>query len=120
MSIWSRTMGFGGPAPRKWSRARIFARLREMGVAQVRVGFSGGNDDGGVSGIVATMADGTKQRWEESHDEGDRNDHQEMVDEIAEVVYENYGGFAGERYVSGYFLWDVAKGEVLQNAEDCD
>jgi hypothetical protein len=36
-----------------------FARLAAMGVDSVRVDFSGGNDEGGVDGMTAFMADGT-------------------------------------------------------------
>ena len=127
-------------ARRKWTTDRIFTRLAGLGVATVRVGFSGGNDDGGITGIVATLASGGEQHWEETYrDEGayqvvdgkwtfvekkaePLTEHQEMVNEMAQSVYDKYGSFAGEFYVGGYFLWDVATGKLTEHStrEACD
>ena len=108
--------------------------LREMGVVSADVGFSGGNDEGGVNEILLTMKDGSQSALKTFPDRYWDKDEQEYVNasldemqvkqnrlwEILSIpVYQRYSTFAGEFYVYGSVIWDVEKNTVsMSGSED--
>jgi hypothetical protein len=88
----------------------VFYELREKNIVKAIVSFDGGNDDGGVGGILYFMEDGTKKeidydpQWEEGG-----NDTLEY--RLVKDVYLNYS-FNGEPSVIGTLTYDVVKEET--------
>jgi hypothetical protein len=110
------------------SRDSVFAALKKKGVAKAEVYYSGGNDEGGVNDIALLDAAGKNvgnlqeyygapqtwdeatQRWVSAPDTP--TDDNRLAEALGAPVYDNYGGFAGEFYVSGTVTWDVEKRTV--------
>jgi hypothetical protein len=108
-------------------RDAVFAILKDKGVAKVEVQYSGGGDEGGVNEIylydnagkqVASMEEyyGASSVWDEAtktYKPADPpNDEQKLSMALCSPVYDKYGGFAGEFYVSGTVTWDVTTGKI--------
>jgi hypothetical protein len=107
-------------------RGPMFAELRRRGVAKVVVEFSGGGDEGGVNDITLYNADGGEigkleedyggstynsktGQWEPINPP---NPDTKLVEALVAPVYDRYGSFAGEFYVSGTVEYDVANEKV--------
>jgi hypothetical protein len=102
-----------------------FDELEKRGAARAAVYFSGGNDEGGPDHAVLHDADGgildeLDGLWEHPRfDEGlnrwvtepptpqRKRDHA-LFHALAGPVYEEYGDFGGEPYVSGEVVRDAA------------
>lgn len=117
--------------PPKYPRVETFQKLREQGAAQVRVYFSGGNDEGFVDRIEFYDGAGKKLRdlnpsfghayWDEeskSVKHQDQTPEMQLSEALQAPVFERYGSFAGERYVSGVFLWDVATEKITEDSQE--
>jgi len=102
------------------SRFELFAELRRRNVAKVEVQFSGGGDEGGVDSISLQDAEGNEIGTLEEDYGGSQWDGQKwvpvnppnpdtaLVNALCAPVYDKYGSFAGEFYVSGKINVDVA------------
>lgn len=122
-------------------RNRALGALRSRNIVKVVVHFSGGNDEGGADEITGTTADGqtvnlkgsnahrgskfnsVTRQWEDTgwvvYDQTgerpatpDEIASSDLSDILESPVYDEYGSFAGEFYVSGTVTWDVATGRV--------
>jgi hypothetical protein len=117
------------------TRYEAFKALAKIGFSKARVSFSGGNDEGFVDGIFLENVDGTPgPRWEEFSGyrsesvpgslikkcwpATDKTVQEELSEALAAPVYDTFGSFAGEYYVSGEFVWDVAAGKVTYDGRE--
>lgn len=106
----------------KLRRVELWAELRKRGVAKVSVEFSGGGDEGGVGDITLFNAAGEEigtleerypvwngKEWVHKYPS---DPDLVLVETLCSPVYEKYGTFAGEFYVSGTVDYDVEAGTV--------
>lgn len=120
------------------NRPAVFAELRKRNITQVKVHFSGGNDEGGADSHVATLADGTKvelgrvtvyQDWRTkqhfAYEAGgqrpatdDEMAEQRLLDGLEQPIYDEYGSFAGEFSVDGIVTWNVKDEKVSMAKEE--
>lgn len=99
-----------------------YRALKKRDAVKVVIYFAGGHDDGSPESIVLTKTDGTKETIKEHYQpstyvEGKgfvREPYPEDVREDAELaeilvrpIYDRYGSFAGDFYVTGTCTWDV-------------
>lgn len=87
----------------------IFDELSKKNINKAVVYFNGGDDDGGVSGIRYFYEDGSAI---------DLNDTDNLYEKLSEPIYDKYGSFAGEFYVSGDLIYDVKKRKIVWGNED--
>lgn len=132
MSLYGYGSSLSGYVDRE--RREVFAELARRGVAQAKVHFSGGNDEGGINDVELLKADGSKvellDQWDchppyDVYDKAqgkyvpapDERSDQHKADWILWEAFEapmeaEYGGFGGEFYVSGTYTWDVTARKV--------
>lgn len=118
---------------RTLSRSEIFQRLQGLGAAKATVEFSGGGDEGGVDSITLYDGEGNElpvkveenysgSRWNPATSQYEPVEPDTPVQELATAlgapVYERYGSFAGEFYVSGTVDYDVPTGSVKLNKSE--
>lgn len=119
------------------STSDAMAALRKKGCVKAIVHFSGGNDEGGADGFTFLTADGTKIEMDmrtEAHQDWDTKkwvvytwegreqksrpatdveiEDARLREVLEQPIYDQYGSFAGEFYVSGECTWDVATGKA--------
>ena len=109
-----------------------FNELRRRGIVRAVVSFSGGNDEGGVEQINLVSASGVNiqledyypgKRWNETtqrYESPTSSADEELAAALGEPIYDRYGTFAGEYYVDGRLIWDVATGDVKIEADQRD
>lgn len=122
------------------TRNELFRHLADAGVAKAVAHFSGGNDSGGVEDIY--FLDDTGTRVEKPgllHDHVYGEDYDKyyqpransfewtlkydaplglhLRDALEKPVYDRYGSFAGEFYVDGEVIFDVAAKTVKMEAD---
>ena len=119
----------GKPQARVWDNERVLEYLAGHGIAKAIVHFSGGHDSGGHDSITFLDDDGnqvsdnllpdTRADWN-AYRAYDQRMHEwyliegtpdnVMLDEaLSKPVYDRYYSFAGEYYVDGEVIWDVAE-----------
>ena len=125
------------------TRNEVFDALTAMGAAVAEVHYSGGNDDGGAEDIFLRDQNGSLlsegfpsyvDEWKydpethRSERRKDLSDKERLQLALEAPVHERWGSFAGEFYVSGKIIWDVAARTVIdsydertcsQHDEDC-
>lgn len=115
--------------------------LRSFGVDELRIQFSGGNDEGGVNDSIAVDSDGNEvnlpstngayfsQKWDKSTQTysepkwliGWGDNTRDVTPEEQDIalfwaaledpIYDEYGSFAGEFYVNGTLTWFAQTGK---------
>lgn len=100
----------------------IFDYLKEIGIHQAVVAYSGGHDEGGVDNIIFYKLNGLTLEMVSKHYEPHNSyydqDTQSMKEReldrldlhlkaMCEPVYEKYYSFATEGYVHGSVVWDA-------------
>lgn len=93
------------------TRDEAFRELSRRGAVTARVGFSGGNDEGGAESIDLLDAEGKSIGSLDPYQYEDTPDSQ-LADALAKPVEDTYGGFAGDFEVSGTVTWDVRTRKV--------
>jgi len=107
-------------------KSEIWAELEKRKVAKVQVDYSGGNDEGGVNDITLFDKDGKVMgRLEEEYiaeeynpktNKWERTKEPSADSKLAEglgaPVYAKYYTFAGEFYVNGQVIYDVANRKI--------
>lgn len=112
-------------------RSGVFAELRRRDIAEVKVHFSGGNDEGGADDFIATSTTGEDvklagrayQEWQTKEwvvyeNRGQRPAtteeiaDQQLLDALEAPIYAEYGSFAGDFSVDGVVTWDVTNEKV--------
>ncbi|RDJ34924.1 MAG: hypothetical protein DWQ19_08805 [Crenarchaeota archaeon] len=97
------------------NRQEAFEELVRRGMAEAKVEFSGGGDEGGVDNVILT--DDKGNHHEISPYQCDSKD-EEFIEALSEPIDNEYGSFAGEFQVSGCVIWNVADKKVrMQKAE---
>lgn len=105
-------------------KGRALSMLKATGATSALVTFSGGNDEGGVDSIELIFSP-TERREIEYTDERmwdpvqkrdvayqvtpDQKTINALWDLLSAPVYDRYGSFAGEFYVSGQIVYDIPK-----------
>lgn len=95
----------------------ILAKLRDAGFNRVEIEFSGGNDEGGAEGGVATKVDGSEFQLD-FWNSGDSPFDHETIQELQKPIYDRYYTFAGEFYVWGKLIWDVPNNRVYMSGDE--
>lgn len=91
-----------------------FAALRALNVAKVEITFSGGDDQGGPDSTTFVLNDSQTINcpWQMVWPERDLTPQETAINDYLDFleapIYERWGGFAGEFYVEGTLIWDVA------------
>lgn len=115
-------------------KQETFEELKKRGIAKAVVSYSGGNDEGGADSIDYYSEDDAKldleirrtfvrgkreQRdgeWVFVPDRALTEQEQaanELVEALEKPVYDQYGCFAGDYYVTGVVTWDGGVGRVV-------
>lgn len=95
------------------NKQRTFNLMAQLDIRKAEVEFSGGNDEGGVDNI--TVYRGERQiegNLPVSYATKDATSEQELAELLGRPVYDKYYGFAGEFYVQGTVVWDLATKKV--------
>jgi hypothetical protein len=114
------------------TRQEIFNALSLLGAAKAVVSFSGGGDEGSVESIALIGPDGKKIKtlkeaylphtWDPAtrtwKQEREYTEEEALVNALCDPVDERYGSFAGDFYVSGECVWDVASRKVRMSGEE--
>jgi hypothetical protein len=98
-------------------KEEVFYLLEEIGAVKAEVVFSGGHDDGGPDDVRILLGDGTSKHireWGEEYTEEERD----LAHLLAAPVYENFGGFAFEGYVSGTVVYDLKERTAVMRGEE--
>lgn len=103
---------------RPFRQRRCFELMAEAGVARAAVEFSGGNDEGGVDAIRLYDADGKEVRSLEGWEETYAKSRGDLVRELERPVDDKYGSFAGDFYVRGTVVWDLAARSCVMDGEE--
>jgi hypothetical protein len=83
-------------------KEKVFAWMKENKVEEILIGFSGGNDEGGVDDGVLLTEGATAIDF----------DVRKLSDFLTSPIFSRYGGFAGDFYVDGTLTW-LASGKIL-------
>ena len=110
---------------------KIFDMITKMGFIGGTVIFTGGNDEGGVESIMLRTNDSEKELKESEgartiYDQqlkkyrklGDETEEDILYELMSKPVYDEYGSFAGEFYVSGEIYFDCEKRTVLMTGNE--
>lgn len=97
------------------SRDEIFDRLAALGVAKVKLSFSGGGDEGQVDEIECFDAEGKFVSGEEIDAV-----LTEMDEEMEKPIFDKFGGFDGGFDVAGELTWDVENRKVKIGSQVTD
>lgn len=89
--------------------------LAKEGIVEAHVHFSGGNDEGGPDSVTFVKADGSK---EEAAWWGNDSIDSELLEALAQPIFNKYYSFAGDFYVHGSVVWDVTKGTVEMSGDE--
>lgn len=115
------------------TREQTWRKLRELKAVQAIVEFSGGGDEGGPNNVTLKLADGTERslafymsgdynkatgKWDEGPPKGSTVEEVELGAALSQPVDSEYGSFAGEFYVSGTVIWDVATGKISMSGSE--
>ena len=128
------------------SRDEVFGALEEQGVDRAVVHFSGGHDEGGADAIHLERF--ISEAGEAGADEAGANEAEDseslervaklrehvwpegrgltanekwalrLAQSLAAPIYDAYYGFAGEFYVEGTLVWDVAARRVSMSGQE--
>lgn len=116
----------------KLTKQEMWAELKNRNVAKVIVEFSGGNDEGGIDGVIlydndnkriAVLQEGhspqtydsEKQCWVKTRE---LTLEEKLVNTLSAPVYDKYYSFAGEYYVTGEVEYDVANQTSKMNGSE--
>jgi hypothetical protein len=83
-------------------KEKVFAWMKENGIERICLGFSGGNDEGGVDAAFLITEDG----------EDVDIDVDKLSDFLTSPIFSRYGSFAGDFYVDGTLTW-LASGKII-------
>lgn len=126
-----------------FDKALAFTLMRKLGIVRAEVEYSGGNDDGGVNDIRIFRGPGaddpngvddTTGEQLEEYSEGELEynvrtdrwkpktpktltDQDRLAQQLCAPVYEEWGSFAGEFYVSGKLVFDAATQKVTKGQD---
>jgi len=128
------------------TKEEVFVELKNRGIKEARVHFSGGNDSGSVEYVDFLMHDNTcKEVYEmpmyyeswcngvttyyrygkgkgyepiEEREVYVPTAEEKLLDTLTRPVYDRYGSFAGEYDVSGMVVWTVDPPEVTFKVEE--
>jgi hypothetical protein len=102
------------------NRDQVFAELAKRGIAKAVVHFSGGEDEGGVDAPIALLdsSDKVMNQMEECYDDRPVGIDKQLSKALCAPVYDKYYSFAGEYYVHGQLVWNVADRKVLLDGEE--
>lgn len=106
----------------------VFAELARRGYTRAVVHFSGGNDEGRADSTRLYAGDAwvsfnpsrAYDRWDPLQNRFialERTPDQHLAEGLEAPIYQEYGTFAGEFYVSGTVTWDVATRTVDLEAD---
>jgi hypothetical protein len=95
-------------------KERVFLALAARGVERMVVQFSGGNDEGGVSGLIPYDAEGNELPSDEMWKDWD---FIELLEAPIEAIY---GSWAGDFYAYGDLIYDRKAGTVVMKRVDED
>jgi hypothetical protein len=107
----------------------VWRWLEAKGAVKAYLSYSGGNDEGGVDEVVLALKDGMKvslptvyvsEMWDEAARTWRRGvydgqsfraltEDERMIAALCQPVEDRYGSFAGEFYVNGTLVYDVAQ-----------
>lgn len=93
----------------------VFSELIAKGYNNANIYFSGGGDEGGAESITLTKLNGDKvdvSVWSASDSEDQSGLSSNVISELQQPIYDKYHAFAGEFYVWGNLIWDVANHKV--------
>ena len=111
------------------TREKVFSELVRRNVASAIVSFSGGGDEGSISGISLLDADGKEVSHLREAYIGSEYDEKTkswqparkmttdemLVEALGQPVYDKYGSFAGDYSVEGKVTWDVKNLKVNES-----
>jgi hypothetical protein len=114
------------------TKNEIFEELKKRGAAKAIVTFSGGGDEGGVNCIdlfdassknIGSLDENFEaEKWNPETKRMEPVENIPMDGKLANAlgkpVYDKYGGFAGEFYVSGEIIYDVAASSIKINGTE--
>ena len=120
-----------------FDKSKCLRLLTKRGVSKATVYFSGGNDEGSIDSIEYVMLDGSEppkivgaaisyiynadsKKWEEDWSKvpDEQRDDTELINALEAIVDDRYGTFAGDFYVNGEVVYDVAAGTVHMNGAE--
>lgn len=98
-------------------REKLLAKLRELGVTQVDIEYSGYGDSGQVEDVVTTPAVDLVQNFDEHPHPWNgqvmtRSLKQALEDWAWELAYSNFPGFENNEGGQGTINWDIAADKV--------
>jgi hypothetical protein len=117
-------------------RDEVFTRLRERGVAQAAVEFSGGRDEGETDKISLLDANdveigilepieiplnlisGTDTYARERQLTAEEEEHNAFIEVLEAPVWDRYVGLGGDYRVEGAIIWAVADETVTLKADE--
>ena len=100
------------------STQEIFSELRKRGATKEVVSFSGGNDEGHAESIRLLSGEEVLGDIGQAQYAEPETPDTKLAVAMVVPVYERYGSFAGEFYVRGEVVYDVATGEVDMHGEE--
>lgn len=89
------------------TREETFEALEAAGAVAVTVEFAGGNDEGFAEDPITVDELGRARALHPRTDE--------LARALQAPVYDEFGGFGGEFYVSGTLTWDVPSRRVTMD-----
>jgi hypothetical protein len=93
---------------------KMFKLLESKGIEQVDVVFAGGNDSGSVDNFIIHV-----YGEEKVMDEDEVNKiHPDLGNVLSGVVYNDYGGFAGDYEVNGKYIFSVKDKTVKKECSE--
>jgi hypothetical protein len=103
----------------KTDKQATFNLMRQLDVRRAVVEFQGGNDEGGVDGITVYRGEQEVEGTiPYSYGVVEKTPEEQLADLLGRPVYDQYSTFAGEFYVTGQVVWNLAEKTVKMTGQE--